>query len=149
MRALLALSLLAGCYEPELRDCAVTCSSTDECGDGHVCAEGVCRAPNATCEPEPGPGMPEPREVAIRVVVEGERGMVVVEDVGTCRLEEDDDDRRSTACDWRVITGTQLVVEAHSLGQPFERWTSSTCAGQDASCSVVVDAALEIKARFK
>ena len=147
MRALLALSFLAGCYEPELRDCAVACSSTDECADGHVCAEGLCRAPNATCEPGPGGGMPEPREVLIRVVVDGE-GMIVIPDVGTCRFD-DSDARDSTACDWRVIAGTQIVVEAHSLGEPFDGWTSSTCAGQDASCSVVVNTAVEIKAKFK
>lgn len=37
---------LAGCYSPDLRDCAVFCSAETDCGPGQVCgSDGMCAAP--------------------------------------------------------------------------------------------------------
>jgi len=42
----------AGCYSPELRDCAVSCASPDDCAPGQVCgSDAYCAAPEiaGTC----------------------------------------------------------------------------------------------------
>jgi hypothetical protein len=49
---LLVGSFLAGCYQPTLRDCTVTCRGADECASGQVCgSDGWCAAPDVagTC----------------------------------------------------------------------------------------------------
>ena len=46
--------VLAGCYEPQLTDCAVRCADAAECAPGQVCrADGWCTAPENTgaCAP--------------------------------------------------------------------------------------------------
>jgi hypothetical protein len=48
-----------------------------------------------------------------------------------------------------VITGTALAIEARALDDAFERWTSTTCMGQDASCNVVANTAIDVGARFR
>lgn len=35
-----------GCYQPALRDCAVTCTGVDGCAGNQVCLDGLCAAPN-------------------------------------------------------------------------------------------------------
>jgi hypothetical protein len=41
--------LLAGCFNPTLNDCAVTCSAADPCPDGSVCAsDGFCHSNSNT-----------------------------------------------------------------------------------------------------
>jgi hypothetical protein len=52
MRAALILGVLAGCYDPSLQDCAVTCVN-NACPSGFECVTGVCRSSTGAC---PGGG---------------------------------------------------------------------------------------------
>lgn len=45
--AVLAVAVLAGCYQPSVADCTVTCTSETSCAEGQVCgADGWCAAPS-------------------------------------------------------------------------------------------------------
>lgn len=47
MCALAGLVLIAACYAPTLRDCAVACSAATDCTGGQVCgADGYCSSPD-------------------------------------------------------------------------------------------------------
>src|SRR5262245_1049179 len=43
----------AGCYAPGVKDCQYTCTAEEGCPSGLSCADGYCRAPEATggCTP--------------------------------------------------------------------------------------------------
>jgi len=48
----LAGALLAGCYQPSLRDCTVSCHAAGDCASGQICgSDGWCAAPDVagTC----------------------------------------------------------------------------------------------------
>jgi lectin-like protein len=47
-----ALGLAAGCYAPEVADCAITCAMSQQCPDGLDCRAGFCRIQGAAgiCE---------------------------------------------------------------------------------------------------
>ena len=128
---------LAACYSPELRDCTVTCSAPDECADDQVCTSGLCRAPDATCNDSAS-------RVAVRLEVIGE-GKVVIAGVGTCSSDDE-----THVCNWTVTIGTQLELEAMELDdRPFDRWTTSNCAGQDESCSLTARSITVVGAKFR
>ena len=51
------LVALAGCYQPELRDCTVRCEQPSDCTGGQVCRDdGWCAAPGVTSCPGEGDG---------------------------------------------------------------------------------------------
>jgi hypothetical protein len=142
MRATLLLALLAGCYDPELRDCTVECTSGDECADGQVCGtSGMCAAPEAADQCAPGGGSAPPH-VSLRVTVDG-HGEVVVDGRGSCVSDAD-------PCMYSLVVGTSVTLHAHSLDEEkeFEQWTGA-CAGQSATCSLAATSATTVGARFK
>jgi hypothetical protein len=140
---LIACVSLAGCYAPELADCTVTCSAEDDCAADQICAEGMCRAPEATCE-----GDQAPRRVELKVEVVG-AGVVIVETFGTCGSSDSDDDDKHT-CKWQVPVGAELRLEARPVDDdPFERWTSAACADQGTICMFVATKATSVGARFR
>jgi hypothetical protein len=47
LRPALPLLLLAGCYRPEVADCATTCAESLQCPDGLQCLDGYCRVEGA------------------------------------------------------------------------------------------------------
>ena len=139
MRIALVAALLAGCYDPELRDCTVDCSSADECADGQVCgSDGMCAAPEAAGQC----GGSAPSRVSLRVTVDG-HGEVVVDDRGSCVADE-------APCMYSFVAGTTVTLHARTLDdeKPFEQWTGA-CAGQSATCSLAATAAMNVGARFK
>jgi hypothetical protein len=61
-RLVLIASLLAGCYQPSLVDCATTCGTSNSCPDGTTCRSGMCRLDDSTgsCPAMPGVDAPMP-----------------------------------------------------------------------------------------
>jgi len=143
-----ALSAFTACYSPELTDCTVTCSSSDECSGDQLCvAGGFCAASGVDCREDPGPEPPPPPvRVMLRVEVDGD-GRVVIANVGTCLSEPGGE--KVEVCDYSVERGTPLSLHAMVLvDKPFDKWEQS-CAGQDATCAITPSAALTAKAKFK
>jgi len=45
--AVFVAMLATACYDPELRDCTVTCHGKHDCAEGQVCgSDGYCAAPD-------------------------------------------------------------------------------------------------------
>jgi hypothetical protein len=144
MRIALVVALLAGCYDPELRDCTVECNSGDECADGQVCGtSGMCAAAEAADECAPGGGSAPPR-VSLRVSIDGP-GEVVVEGQGTCTTDDSHD-----PCMYSFAAGALVTLHARAIDdeKPFEQWTGM-CAGQSATCTLAATPAMTVGARFK
>jgi len=40
------IGLVAGCYQPALRDCTITCTGDGQCASGQVCVDGFCAGTN-------------------------------------------------------------------------------------------------------
>jgi len=96
MRVLsLIVVALAGCYDPEVRDCQFLC--TDQCPDGLMCMAGLCRVANApeSCL------CPTPPAGCTRVVAD------TVGCLATCGNARDWDEAR-TAC--AATPGWHLAV---------------------------------------
>jgi hypothetical protein len=141
MRSLLILVslglLAAGCFSPDLRDCTVTCTGSDECGGDQVCGGGFCRAADATC-PAAGSGS-SAAKVALRVEVMGE-GNVVAANLGTC----------SSSCTWMVAQGSRVQLDAMRIeDKDFEHWTTSNCTADDPSCVLTLTTETFVGAKFK
>ncbi|HEU0033663.1 MAG TPA: hypothetical protein VFQ53_23715 [Kofleriaceae bacterium] len=138
---LLAWLLAAGCYEPAVQDCTVTCSASDECAGEQVCARGFCVASgDVTCD---GTGS-SPQIVVLRVSIEG-KGKVVITDIGTCT----DDDASNDRCRWSVALGARIQLAAiASPDHDFEAWTAG-CSGQDATCTLTATEPMSIGAKFE
>jgi hypothetical protein len=153
------LALLSACYEPQWQDCAVRCSSSDDCAPGQTCgAQGYCAAPDHTCMPAtadatpPDARQPDGRKpddkpkVQLRVrLTEG--GQVDVDGAGTC----DNAPPRNGDCEFAVTHGLPQAVRAiPAAGYVFDRWTSPTCAMAEALCFVVpLDQQTEVRVRFE
>ena len=160
--AALTLALVAGCYEPELRDCTIRCSAATDCASGQVCgSDGMCAAPDVAgqcaerpavvdagvivdgtkprpdARPDAPPDAPPPGQ--LQVTVEG-RGRVTVTGIGTC----------TDQCTYTTVLGAQITVEAVPLEEwRFDKWTQGPCIGQPASCvfsSTTVD---NLSAKFR
>src|SRR5687768_11522870 len=96
------------CYEPELRDCTLSCTAAADCADGQVCgADHFCASPEiaGTCATMPGGAggtgrdagvtdakMPDTRpdappdaatHVLLAISIAG-KGQVTVHGIGTC-----------------------------------------------------------------
>ncbi|HWO25531.1 MAG TPA: hypothetical protein VNO30_42620 [Kofleriaceae bacterium] len=154
------LALLPACYEPQWRDCAVRCSSGEDCAPGQTCgAAGYCAAPDLTCTPATADAPPAdapapPRDarkpddkpkVQLRVRV-NDGGRVFVDGSGTC----DTDSSQNGDCQFAVTAGTPQSLHAipHS-DYHFDRWTSSACGMAGAVCTLVpVEPQTEVRARF-
>lgn len=130
------LATFAGCYAPEVRDCAVTCSGeSSTCADDQVCgSDGFCASPEVAghCEGS------APELVTVRVVVDG-NGRVIVKDVGTC------DSQTGGDCTWQFAPHTR--IELHADGE-LDKWTQA-CAGQDAKCAIMPAESVIVGARFR
>jgi hypothetical protein len=148
----------AGCYEPTVSDCALTCAEEHDCAGGQVCADGWCVSPEAvgSCRlpaidggAEPDAAAPRPDAmtapldagvVQLHVLVQG-RGKVVIdplgeECVGTNNTPGD--------CAYELPPGTTqtlLPVQTHQ-NWPFAGWTTENCSGEPGACTLVIDDAV-------
>ena len=159
-----SIALLASCYEPQLVDCTIRCSGASDCATGQVCgADHFCAAPDvadhcaavtaltdagivdgAGTKPDARPDAPPPPDAPthgqLRVQIEGGKGRVTVDGVGTCT-----DD-----CTYSVPL--QVPLTAHAVAQDdwhFERWTNGPCIGQLENCAFTPTLVVGVTAKFK
>lgn len=137
------LVLAAGCYAPDLGDCTVTCTTDDECAGDQVCtARGVCAGAPAACDGAATTDAGATPMIALRVSVMGD-GKVTIVGVGEC-----DPPGGMTSCTLSVPAGP-LVLAASSDEKPFDKWTTTVCAGQGATCHVTLTLDASVGAKFK
>jgi hypothetical protein len=171
-----ALVVLAGCYAPSLRDCAVSCAGPADCAPAQVCGDdGLCAAPevaghcamtsvDAGRMPDAAPPLPRdaapPRDSAppvdaaepdaplvVKLHVQIEgKGSVVVDGRGTCSST----DPSHGNCMYDIALGVAQRVQATEIDpmQSFLGWTSITCAGQGPTCTFTPPVAVTIVAKF-
>ncbi len=161
-----ALLALGACYAPELRDCAVTCASNDDCAPGQTCgtdrwctgpaSSGPCdsieEAPlvdaavatdaaasaiDASVDATP-PGM-----VQLVVKISG-HGVVTIAGTGTCT-----DAAPGHQCTFAVPSGLpRQLVATGTAGHDFDKWLDA-CLGQGATCGLsLVAATTTAQAKF-
>jgi hypothetical protein len=153
---------IAGCYDPSLRDCTVSCASPGDCASSQVCgADGKCAAPEVAgrCGAVDARGRDDARlpgdadvdspdaraTVALHVQVSG-KGSVLVDGIGACSSQ----DPQRGDCLYDVTPGVPLTAHAIQIqsDQVFAMWMSTTCAGQGARCVFTPVAPTTINARF-
>lgn len=144
------MTLLAGCYAPELRDCAVTCGGDDTCADGQTCIKGFCAAEGVSCTESP-PAMvtdaaiaaDAPERVIVRVKISN-TGKVEIPGAGTCGSNGDND------CSIPVVRGTVTATAVPTKADhPFERWESGNCKDQPATCTFSATGPTTIEVKFR
>jgi hypothetical protein len=164
-----AAALLAGCYEPSLRDCTVHCASPGDCAPGQLCGvDGMCAAPGvaghcAMVAPDAGAGLDAPappRDAAVAVDARPDampmarltvqimgKGSVVLDGSMTCSSEAP----QRGMCVYSVPPGVAITAQATpiQLDQLFTMWTSSVCSGQGARCTFMPVDPTTISARFE
>ncbi len=155
---------LGACYSPELRDCAVSCASTDDCGPGQLCgADRWCAAPEIAGRCETGGTVDAavatdatassvdaavdaavPAPVLLVVQISG-HGTVTIPGIGSCA-----DTSPGHQCTYAVIAGVTKMLVANATGEDeFQQWTNA-CAGQGATCTLTPTApTTTTQARFK
>jgi len=136
------LTLAAGCYDPQVDDCTITCAAIDECADGQLCgADGFCAAPDVagTCNP----GVP----TAVLTIRIEKKGRITVDNpVFACESTEG----AGTTCMTAIPKTGWLDLHAIETDKEFERWTSTRCLGQPTTCRLLLgDATLEVSAKFR
>jgi hypothetical protein len=153
LRPLAAAALLApaACYEPQLADCAVACSSSSDCAPGQTCgAAGYCAAPDLACAPRGGVDAPRPVDarpadapsMKVLLHVRADRGgAVIVQGTETCDAD----------CWFSVPGGAPVLLHAvPRAGHRFDRWTTPACGTQDESCILTpIEPSTEVRARFE
>ena len=128
-QVLLVLAILSGCYEPELRDCTVTCEGATDCADGQTCSAGLCAANGVACV----------EHVIVHVTVEGNGA---VELGGTDSCDRD--------CMISVVKGQVTAVATPANDQhPFDKWASTTCKDKPATCTFTASSPTTIQAKFR
>lgn len=160
-----SVALFAGCYEPQLTDCTIRCSGESDCATGQVCGtDHFCAAPEiadhctsvtgptdagivvdgASIKPDARPDAPPPPDAPthgqLRVQIEGGKGIVTVQGIGTCN-----DD-----CTYSVPL--QMPLTAQAVAQEdwrFEKWTAGPCVGQSANCAFTPTLVVGVTAKFK
>ena len=153
-----ALLAIAGCYSPDLRDCTVSCATSDDCagsqvcGTDHFCAvpakAGTCAssmmadaglpatdataagdAPPADAEQPDGPSLG-----ALELVVMGHGQLVAGSHI--CSMD----------CTFMVALDPIEVVAVGSADQTFEKWTVGPCVGsQSTTCTATPPVTVGVK----
>ncbi len=170
------LGVTTSCYSPEFRDCSVSCASTVDCASGQICgSDQLCAAPElagrcalratdaGTIDVEDArpdgrpptdarppadappanpdaPPPPPPPPIQLHVKITG-NGRIDVVGIGSC----------DTDCTYSVAAGVPVTLKAvPDNGAMFEKWTSSTCAGQGSTCVATPTVSpTDVSAKFK
>jgi hypothetical protein len=160
---IVAALLVAGCYDPALKDCTVSCAADTDCAHGQICASGGwCAAEGATCSalmvpvdasvtrPVDAPAAtPDAMGNATLRVTVTNKGQVTIMGLGTC--VSDNNGNPATTCTYSVVQGTKLTAMAMmgAGGKPFDKWTDLLCKTQGASCMFTVLPFTQIDAQFQ
>jgi hypothetical protein len=150
--AIAGLAVLAGCYDPTVRDCTVSCASRTDCTGSQICGEdGLCAAPGVagrcmTSRSDAAVDTPgDAPRVPLRVQITG-KGAVVVVDHDTCSSQGP----QHGDCTYDITYGVQQSVVAVEISrtEKFTRWATIPCSGQDASCTFTAMARTIVAAEF-
>ena len=145
--AITIAALVAGCYDPSLRDCTVTCTGADQCAHDQVCGmDGFCVA--ASADRCTGAMLPvdaaidaPPPTFALHVTVMGHGSVTVAGTAGgTCTAD----------CTYKLpqnssVTATEMEEGSHQ----FQMWTTPNCAGRQDTCTFTLAAPQNLGARFE
>lgn len=172
----LGVVALTGCYEPQLRDCAVTCVADADCSPSQVCgSDGMCASPSlagrcprhagstfdgsldaesavdatvvADAAPDAAPPVDAPVPTTVLLrIVIRGRGRV---DVSGTSLTCSETSPNHT-CTFMVESGDpRTLVAVPDANTHFEKWGMS-CSGTVASCTLTPVAPLtSVEAKFK
>lgn len=153
-----ALLAIAGCYSPDLRDCTVTCATSDDCAGAQVCgADHLCAvvAKAGTCarattpdaatpatdgsvagDAPPADAAPPdaPTLGALELVVSGHGQLVAGSHL--CTMD----------CTFMVPLQPIEVVAVASGDQSFDMWTVGPCVGsQSTTCTATPPVTVGVK----
>jgi hypothetical protein len=151
IRTAILIVALAGCYDPSLRDCTVTCHAAGECATGQVCgADGYCAAPSVagTCTaPDAHASIDAPIAIVdsgfdaappdapgaqLHITITGKGKVVDSTSTITCSAPPGD-------CLFGAEPGAMITLTAIGMGShPFNDWTTANCMGMGASCTVTI-----------
>jgi hypothetical protein len=127
--AALAILCAAGCYDPALRDCTITCGGSGDCADGQTCAGGYCVASGqlaGTCKAADKPDAAVAKATLHVMVMGG--GKVDVDAALSC-----DDD---CMFDLDANVPHELVATPQAE-RKFQMWTGA-CLGATTTCTVTL-----------
>jgi hypothetical protein len=159
-------ALAAGCYQPSLRDCTVSCTGADDCAGDQICGpDGYCALPEAAgscgdggagadapvdadmadADPsapdadvsEPDANLPD----ASPPDAAGPLVTLKVRVVGIGRVVSDAWDISCDGnCDYHLPMGSVVTVSPVVTDQnwSFTGWTSNACAGQTPDCTLTL-----------
>ncbi len=158
LRHLAIVALAAGCYNPDLRDCAVTCTAQTGCADGEVCgADGLCSGPGVTCNHEAidaanhatvdAHETPDATvvDVSLHLMIMGS-GRVIVNTTLTC----DSQGSQNGNCTFSVPAhvASNLFAMAEQANHPFMMWSGTGCTGSLPQCTFTPTQDITIDAMF-
>lgn len=126
--AFAAAALVCGCYQPEVRDCTVSCQSAGDCADGQACtSDGWCASPQLAG------GCAAVSSLELRI----ERpGRVVIDGLElSCESSGD-----TEQCGFDLAPGTSVTLRVVETDGDFDKWTTGNCERDAETCTVVVDA---------
>jgi len=161
-----AVSSLGACYQPTLRDCAVSCTSPSDCAGDQVCsANGWCAAQGVVCSLEPDAAGVDGADTdaggvdgdldgssdavadaemidagaTMRIVITG-RGSVAGDFPGVDCMAPPGD------CSYGINPGTVVMLTAVDGpgGHAFVDWTTPNCMGMGRTCTVTVTAPITL-----
>jgi hypothetical protein len=174
--ALVVAVALAGCYQPDVRDCTIACSFATDCADGQKCgSDGWCASPKVagTCDerrenPDAMPPDAEPPiEIDASVPDAAEpdampdvvvKLTVAVHGRGRVHISPLDEDcigmnNETVECGPFMLgfeSVQHLVPFEEGGGSQWAGWTTSNCAAFENECTLtLVDAATYVAAKFE
>ena len=138
---------LAACYDPDLRDCTVTCKLASDCAGDQTCGPaGLCVGPGATsCSASEQPDAAVAATVVLHVTVDG-KGSVVVDakPAMTCVAAGNHGD-----CTYAIAAQTaHHLVAAPQAGRSFMTWAGA-CTGSATTCAITPSDATTVGATFQ
>lgn len=169
--SMVGIAVVASCYSPELRDCAVSCVSAADCAPEQVCgSDGMCAAPEVagrcatmgvptdagTDSPAPvivdgplptdaAPPIDAAPQRLVRIQIVG-RGGVTVAGAGTCAFNSP-----THPCTFSVPAAAVATLQTAAAPEwVFEKWEPGPCQGQGATCTFTPMLPLtDVKAKFE
>ena len=135
-----AVLLLAGCYDPNLPACEVTCGEGSPCPDGLTCkTDGYCHASGDT-ETCVSPN------TTLTVASLGNGGKITSQPNGVSCTGTS-----GSGCENVMFTiGTVVTLNAHPFADTFVGWSGDECCGEtQMSCMFTIQTATTVNATFQ
>jgi hypothetical protein len=159
MRLACAIAIVAGCYSPDVRECALSCETSADCAAGQVCsAAKMCASPSVACGSDgevvdagivhDAPAKHTDAAIAVDApIVPVVTITVMVMGMGTITL--DGAPCTTGMCVLDVPANEPATAVATGEGdQTFQSWTSMTCKNEPATCTFTPTTATNIAAMF-